>query len=272
MIPKTIRLANGVEMPKLGLGVWQAAAGTEAREAVAYALEVGYRHIDTAAMYGNEADVGEAVRASGLKRSEIFVTTKLWNSDQGYEPALKAFSASMARLKLDYLDLYLVHWPVPGLRLESWRALEKLHSEGLVRSIGVSNYMVRHLEELTAQSDIAPVVNQIELHPFLQHSDVRQYCAEHSIVIQAYSPLTRGQRINHPFIRGIADQIGRTPAQVLLRWGLEKNLVVLPKSIKRERIVENSQIFDFELGKAEMEQLDRLDEGTAIGWDPRRIP
>lgn len=269
MISKTIRMCNGIEMPRLGLGVWKAAKGNETREAVLQAIEAGYRHIDTAAMYGNEEDVGAAVRESGLPRSEIFVTTKLWNTDQGYEQALKAFATSFAKLRIEYVDLYLIHWPVAGLRLDSWRALEKLHKEGLIKTIGVSNYMVNHLEELKAVAEVQPAVNQIEIHPFLQHVAVRDYCAKNDIVVQAYSPLMRGDRLDHPVIVEVAERAGRSAAQVVLRWLLEKNLVVLPKSINPGRIVENSKIFDFELSAQDIKMLDGLNEDAAIGWDPR---
>ena len=271
MIPESIQMRNGISMPRLGLGVWKAAKGKETRSAVTRAIEVGYRHIDTAAMYGNEEDVGLAVRESGLPRAEVFVTTKLWNSDQGYEQALRAFELSMSKLKLGYIDLYLIHWPVTGLRLDSWRALEKLYREGLVKSIGVSNYMVNHLNELKAFAEILPAVNQIELHPFNQQNAVVDWCSKNEIVVQAYSPLTRGDRLNHPVIVDVANKSGRTPAQVLLRWLIQKNLVVLPKSTNPGRIIENSRIFDFDLDEDAVMKLNSLDENQPIGWDPRTI-
>jgi diketogulonate reductase-like aldo/keto reductase len=264
-------MRNGLEMPRLGLGVWKAAKGKETRDAVACAFEAGYRHVDTASMYGNEADVGSAVRECGLPREEIFITTKLWNSDQGYEQALKAFQTSLSKLRLDFIDLYLIHWPVAGLRLKSWRALEKLHREGLVRSIGVSNFMVNHLTELKEFAETPPAVNQIELHPFNQQPAVVDWCAKNEIVVQAYSPLMRGFRLNHPAIVDVAKSTGRTEAQVVLRWLIQKNLVVLPKSTTPHRIVENSRIFDFELNEEAVRKLNILDESHPIGWDPRGI-
>jgi diketogulonate reductase-like aldo/keto reductase len=236
------------------------------------ALSVGYRHIDTARFYANEADVGAAVRASGLPREDIFVTTKLWNDDHGYDRALRAFDGSLERLGLDYVDLYLVHWPVGGKRLETWRAMEKIAKDGRARSVGVSNFLVPHLEELLANCNEPPSVNQIELHPFLQQRETRAICAKHSIVVQAYSPLTRGRRLGHPTIVRIAGRIGRTPGQVILRWGIEHGHVILPKSTNEGRIRENAALFDFHLDADAMRELDALDEGSAVAWDPRRQP
>lgn len=267
-----LRLNNGVDLPQVGLGVYQAKRGEETRAAVRAALAQGYRHIDTASAYGNERDVGAAVRASGLPRAEVFVTTKLWNDDQGYDGALAAFVASLARLGLDYLDLYLLHWPVPGKRLASWRALERLLAEGRVRAIGVSNFMPRHLDELLAQAQVVPAVNQIEVSPFLQQRAARAACARHGIVVEAYSPLTRGARLDHPVVVDVARRLRRSPAQVLLRWGVEHGMVVLPKSIHPRRIAENAALFDFTLPPAAMTELDALEEGLATGWDPREEP
>jgi diketogulonate reductase-like aldo/keto reductase len=271
-IARSIRLKSGVEMPRVGLGVFQSARGAETQSAVREALRFGYRHIDTARVYGNEQDVGAAVRESGIPRAEVFVTTKLWNSDQGYESALRAFDASLARLGLEYVDLYLLHWPVPKKRLESWRALEKLLAEGRAHAIGVSNFMVPHLDELLAHAKVAPAVNQIEVSPFLQQRDVRARCAELDIVVEAYSPLTKGERLRHRVVAGIAERAGRSSAQVLLRWGLQHGLVVLPKSTRAERIAENAAVFDFELSAEEMAKLDALEEGLVTGWDPRGAP
>lgn len=262
-------LNNGVEIPRVGLGVFRAPSGGETRRAVLEALRLGYRHVETARIYGNEADVGEAVRESGLRRDEVFVTTKLWNDDQGYDSALRACDASLRRLGLDALDLYLLHWPVQARRLDSWRALERLHADGRVRAIGVSNFMPRHLEELLAHATVPPGVNQIEVHPFLQQRDVRAACDRHGIVVEAYSPLTKGARLGHPAILRIASRTGRTAAQVLLRWGLQSGLVVLPKSTRPERIAENGGLFDFRLDEAAMRELDALEEGLVTGWDAR---
>lgn len=268
----TVRMNNGLEIPRLGLGVYQAASGQETRTAVLGALKLGYRHIDTARIYQNEQDVGDALRESGIDRREVFVTTKLWNDDQGYDQALRACEASLKRLGFDYVDLYLLHWPVPAKRLDSWRALERLLKEGRVRSIGVSNFMPHHLEELFAHSEVTPAVNQIEVHPFLQRRETRALCTRHGIVVEAYSPLTRGYRLDHPVVGAIAKESGKTPAQVLLRWGLQHDMVVLPKSVHRARIAENAAVFDFKLTSDQMARLDALEEGLATGWDPTDAP
>jgi diketogulonate reductase-like aldo/keto reductase len=264
----TLQLSSGAQIPQVGLGVWQTPSGATTRQAVAAALDVGYRHIDTARIYGNEADVGAAVRESGVAREAVFVTTKLWNADQGYDPALRAFDASLERLGLDYVDLYLIHWPVAGKRLDSWRALERIHEEGRARSIGVSNFLVPHLEELLGKATRSPAVNQIELTPFLQRRETRALCAKHGIVVEAYSPLTHGKRLDHPVVQDVARRVGRTVAQVLLRWGLQQGLVVLPKSTKPARIAENGELFDFTLDDRAMKELDALEEGLVTGWDP----
>jgi diketogulonate reductase-like aldo/keto reductase len=271
-VASAIRLNNGVEIPRLGLGVFRAGQGAETRRAVAEALRVGYRHIDTARVYGNERDVGAAVLAADVPRREVFVTTKLWNDDQGYDSALRACEASLARLGLDVIDLYLIHWPVTGKRLDSWRALERLLADGRVRAIGVSNFMTDHLEELFVHAKVVPAVNQIEISPFHQQRDVRALCAKHGIAVEAYSPLTRGRRLGHPALGDVARRAGRTPAQTLLRWALQHDLIVIPKSTNPARIAENAALFDFELGAAEMAQLDALEEGLATGWDPRGEP
>jgi diketogulonate reductase-like aldo/keto reductase len=274
MAHPTILLNNGVSIPQLGLGVYRSHPGTETRQAVEWALELGYRHIDTAAAYGNEASVGEAVRHSSIPRDQLFITTKLWNEDHGFSPALRAFDNSLKQLGLDYIDLWLVHWPVENLRLETWRAFERVYSEGRVRAIGVSNYLVRHITELLAHSQVAPAINQIELHPFIyrKRADTIALCEKNGIVIEAYSPLTKGRRLNDPAITRIAKERGRTPAQVLIRYALEKNTVVLAKSVKRKRIEENAQVFDFHLTDADISALDALDEGLATGWDPTDAP
>ena len=268
----TIELRTGAKLPRLGLGVFRAPAGGRTRDAVSDAIKVGYRHVDTASIYGNEADVGEAIRQSAVPREELFLTTKLWNGDQGFDAALRAFDTSLERLGLDHVDLYLIHWPVPGLRLESWRALERLHEEGRTRAIGVSNFMVPHLEELAASARVLPAVNQIEVSPLLQQREVRDWCAERGIVVEAYSPLTKGRRLGHPIVAELAARIRKTPAQVLLRWALQHDLVILPKSVRPERIRENAAVFDFELDAEAMARLDGLEEGLVTGWDPRGQP
>ncbi|MET0287022.1 MAG: aldo/keto reductase [Polyangiales bacterium] len=266
----TVRLTGGVYIPQLGLGVWQTPRGEVTREAVRTALRVGYRHIDTASAYGNEADVGAAVRESGLTRSQVFVTSKLWNDDQGYDATLRAFDASLKRTGLEYLDLYLLHWPVAGKRRESWRALEKLHAEGRVHAIGVSNFLLPHLRELLEHAKVAPTINQLELTPFLQRRDTVEFCRAHQILLEAYSPLTRGERLSDARLVAIAERVERSPAQVLLRWGLQHGFVVLPKSTRAERIEENARIFDFTLDEAAMTLLDGMEENLVTGWDPAR--
>lgn len=260
------RLNSGATIPELGLGVWQSGGAT--KKAVLAALSAGYRHVDTAAVYGNEAAVGGAIAESGVAREQLFVTTKLWNSDQGYDKALRAFDASLKRLRLEYVDLYLIHWPVPGLRLESWRALEQLFADKRARSIGVSNFLLPHLKELQGASKVLPAVNQLELTPFLQRRDTVALCQELGITLEAYSPLTRGQKLSDPVVTAVALRVQRSPAQVLLRWGLQRGFVVLPKSVTPERILENAALFDFELDSSSMQQLDALEEGLVTGWDP----
>lgn len=271
-LASSVRLHGGVDLPRLGFGVYQSPRGEVTRLAVGEALRAGYRHVDTARIYNNEEDVGAAIRESGIERSEVFVATKLWNDDQGLESALRAFDASLDRLGLDYVDLYLLHWPVPRRRLESWRALERLHEQGRVRAIGVSNFMVHHLEELLEHARVPPAVNQIEISPFLQQREVRAACTRHGIAVEAYSPLTKGVRLGHPTLVEVAARAGRSVAQVLLRWGLQHDLVVLPKSTRPARIAENAALFDFALGPEEMVRLDALEEGLVTGWDPRKAP
>jgi diketogulonate reductase-like aldo/keto reductase len=265
-------LRRDIRIPRLGLGVFRTPSGAATRTIVATALRLGYRHIDTARVYGNEGDVADGIRDSGVPRDQVFVTTKLWNADQGYDAALRAFDAAVARMRLDTLDLFLLHWPVPGKRLASWRALERLRAEGRVRAIGVSNFMEHHLSELLAHAHEPPSVNQIEVSPFLQQRGVRALCQQQGIAVEAYSPLTKGQRLSHPVLLDIAARVGRSPAQVLLRWGLQQGLIVLPKSSDRQRLAENLSALDFELGESEGRALDALEEGLVTGWDPRDVP
>jgi diketogulonate reductase-like aldo/keto reductase len=267
-----VKLAGGVQMPRFGLGVWQAGAGAETRKAVAEALSVGYRLVDTASAYRNEADVGQAVRESGLARSEVFVTTKLWNSDHGYEETLRACDRSLGRLGLEQLDLYLVHWPVERLRHDTWRAMEKILADGKARAIGVSNYTIRHLDELLARAKVPPAVNQVEFSPFLYQRDLLEHCQRHGIVLESYGPLVRGERMEDPSLVRIAKKKGRTPAQVLLRWGLQHGTIVIPKSVRPERIRENAGLFGWTLDAGDMAALDRLDEGHRTCWDPTNAP
>ncbi|MGA8710305.1 MAG: aldo/keto reductase [Thermoplasmata archaeon] len=275
-IASRVRLNQGVEIPWLGLGVFQSEPGPVTRDAVRYALETGYRAVDTAAMYRNEADVGEAVRQSGVPRDEVFVTTKLWHTEHGFESALRAGRASAERLGLGPIDLYLIHWPranSPQDRIDSWRAFTQLQREGVCRAIGVSNYTVRHLEELRAHSDIVPAVDQVEFHPFVYDPKLLEYCEENGILLEAWSPLTRGRHLDDPTLQSVAAAHHRTPAQVLIRWGLQHGAIELPKSVHRERIRENAQVFDFSLSAAEMTALDALRGGPRVGmWNPADIP
>jgi methylglyoxal/glyoxal reductase len=264
-------LNDGNRMPWLGLGVYRLAAGASCVRAVTHALSVGYRHIDTAALYGNEEDVGRAVRESGIPRSEVFVVTKLWNSDQGYASAIKACNTSLARLKLDYIDLYLIHWPESGRRLDSWRALVELRKQGKCRSIGVSNYTIAHLKELLAGSDVKPAVNQVEFSPFLYQRGLLEFCRQHGMQLEAYCPLTRGEKLGDLTVGGIARRHGKTPAQVLLRWALQHEVVVIPKSGNPARITENAGLFDFTLDERDMSALDALDADFRACWDPTRV-
>ncbi|MBV9869002.1 MAG: aldo/keto reductase [Abitibacteriaceae bacterium] len=266
-----ITLNNGVTIPQIGLGVFQTPEGAEVQEAVRAALETGYRLIDTAAIYGNEEGVGKAVKASGLPREEIFITTKLWNANHAYEAALPAFEESLKKLDCGYIDLYLIHWPLPmeGKYTEAWRALEKLYNDKRVRAIGISNFKPPHMEELLKGAEVVPTVNQIELHPMLQQKETCDYCAEHDIEIESYSPLMRaGEALEHPTITQLAQQHGKTPAQVILRWHIQSGFIVIPKSVRAERIRENFEIFDFELSDSEMQAIEGMDAGRRIGADP----
>ena len=271
-----LRLNQGNEIPMLGLGVYLSSPGPETQQAVAWALELGYRHVDTAALYENESDVGAAVRASGIPREEVFVTTKLWHTEHGFASSQRAAHASLTRLGLSYVDLYLIHSPrakSPEDRLASWRGLEKLQREGVCRAIGVSNYSVRHLEELRGNSDVVPAVNQVEFHPFVFDPNLLAYCERLRIRLEAWAPLTRGRQFDNPTVRAIATAHGRTPAQVLLRWGIEHGLVEIPKSVHRERIEENAKIFDFSLSAEEVAQLDALRGGGRVSqWNPAEAP
>lgn len=265
----TITLNDGKAMPQLGLGVWQV-PDEQAAEVVRFALETGYRAVDTAAIYQNEAGVGEGFRASGLKRDEVFITTKVWNSDHGYDNTLRAMEASLKRLQMDYVDLYLIHWPHPSLDryLETWRALVRLREEGMARSIGVSNFKVPHLERLLADSEVVPAVNQIELHPYFQQHDSRAFHAKHGIATESWSPLARGRVADDPVIRSVADKYGKSPAQVVIRWHLDSGFIVIPKSVTPARIVENADVLDFQLDDEDMARLRSLDHGLRIGPDP----
>ncbi|GIS87943.1 MAG: 2,5-diketo-D-gluconic acid reductase [Gammaproteobacteria bacterium] len=271
-IDSRVSLSDGNSMPLLGLGTWAAQPGGETRDAVAFALETGYRHIDTAKMYGNEQDVGEAVRQSSIPRQEIFVTTKLWDSDQGYQSANNAFDRSMDQLGLEYIDLYLIHWPVEKLRNDSWRALNEIKESGRTRSIGVSNFSHKHLQELYSYSDIRPVVNQIELSPFLQQPLIASFCRSENIQLTGYCPLAKGRRFDKPVLADIAEQHGKSPAQVMIRWALQNRQAVIPKSSNPKGIVQNADIFDFQIGVDEMVRLDGLDDDSRYCPDPLSMP
>ncbi len=262
----------GIALPILGLGTYQSPAGEATRAAVREALRAGYRHVDTARVYGNERDVAAGIAESGVPRSQVFVTTKLWNSDQGYDQAQRAFELSEKRLG-GPPDLYLIHWPLEKLRGESWRALTRLLEEKRVRAIGVSNYTVRHLEELLRESPVVPAVNQVELHPFLYQRELLAFCREKGIQVEGYAPLVKSDpyRLAHPVVARIAAAHGKSPAQVLVRWNVEHGVVVIPKSVRPERIVENGAVFDFALAAEEVAALDALDEGFRTSWDPSDV-
>ncbi|MET9775903.1 aldo/keto reductase [Streptomyces sp. NPDC006367] len=265
-----IILNNGVEMPQLGYGVWQV-PDDEAEQAVVTALEAGYRSIDTAAIYGNEEGTGKAIAASGIAREDLFVTTKLWNSDQGYDATLRAFDTSLAKLGLDYVDLYLIHWPLPAQDryVDTYKAFEKLYADGRVRAIGVSNFLPEHLERLIGETSVVPAVNQIELHPHLQQQASRDFHAERGIATEAWSPLGQGKGLLEvPAIVAIARKHDRTPAQVVLRWHLQLGNVVIPKSVTPSRIEENIDVFGFTLDDEDLAAISALDENRRLGPDP----
>jgi diketogulonate reductase-like aldo/keto reductase len=264
-----LTLHDGVEMPQLGFGVFQIPP-EETQERVEEALAAGYRHVDTAAAYRNEAGVGAAIAAGGVRREDVFVTTKLWNSGQGYDSTLRAFEKSIERLGTGHVDLYLIHWPLPSrdLFLDTWRAFERIKEEGGARSIGVSNFRVEDLERLEAEAEQRPTVNQIELHPRLQQAELRSWHEEHDIATEAWSPLAQGDLLEDETIATIAAHQERTPAQVILRWHLQVGNVVIPKSVTPERIRENFELFDFALSEDDMAAIERLDAGERVGPDP----
>ncbi|MBA4541461.1 MULTISPECIES: aldo/keto reductase [Thermoactinomyces] len=267
-LTSTTTLHNGVKMPWLGLGVYKAREGTEVINAVKAALNTGYRSIDTAALYENEEGVGRAIKESGIPREEIFLTTKVWNTDQGYDTTLKAFNESRRKLGVDYIDLYLIHWPVKEKFIDTWKALETLYREGQVRAIGVSNFQIHHIEELKKHSDLLPMVNQVEYHPLLTQKELLQYCKQEGIQLEAWSPLMRGNNLDHPTLTALAEKHGKTPAQIILRWDLQHGVVTIPKSVREHRIKENADIFDFELSPAEMDQIDAMNQNHRFGQHP----
>ncbi|GIP51307.1 aldo/keto reductase [Paenibacillus vini] len=268
----TVTLHNGVKMPGLGLGVFKVEEGPELIQAVKAAVKHGYRSIDTAAVYQNEGSVGEAIaelfKESTVAREDLFVTSKVWNADLGYESALAAYETSLNKLGLDYLDLYLIHWPVKGKYKEAWRALETLYRDGRVKAIGVSNFQVHHLEDLMKDAEIKPMINQVEFHPRLTQKEVRAFCQEHGIQMEAWSPLMQGELLNNEVLKGIAEKHGKSVAQIILRWDVQHGVVTIPKSTKEQRIIENAALFDFELTEDDMNQIDGLNEDRRVGPDP----
>ncbi|NLU90951.1 aldo/keto reductase [Chitinophaga sp. Ak27] len=264
----TVGLSNGVEMPYLGLGVFKTKEGKEVVDAVTYALDAGYRHIDTAAIYGNEEGVGAAIAQHVVNRKDIFLTTKVWNSDQGYDSTLKAFDASLGRLKTDYLDLYLVHWPVKGKYKETWRALEQLYAEGRVKAIGVSNFLQHHLEDLFQTAKVRPMVNQLEFHPYLVQQRLLDFCQQHQIQFEAWSPLMQGKAFEVPLLQELAVKYDVSVAQLILRWDLQKGVVTIPKSVRRDRIISNADLFNFSISEEDVQKIAALDRGQRVGPDP----
>lgn len=266
---KTLR--NGVHIPYLGLGIYKAESGTEVINAIHSAFEAGYRRIDTATFYENEKSVGEAIATSKLPRNEIFVTTKLWIQDQGYDNTFRAFDKSMKELGLDVLDLYLIHWPVPGKYLESWKAIEKLYNDGRIRAIGVSNCTENHLIKLMEQGEHLPMLNQCEWHPRLVQSELLKFCSEHNIAFEAWSPLMRAKILDNKKLIDLAKKYNKTAAQIILRWDLQKDILVIPKSVTEKRIIENADIFDFQISKTDMQIIDGLHQNDRTGAHPNNF-
>ena len=256
-------------MPIFGLGTWML-KGQEGKNAVSWAIEEGYRLIDTATLYGNEREIGKAVVDSQISREEIFITSKVWNSDQGYEDTLKAFQKSLKRLKMSYLDLYLIHWPVSGLRIETWKALEKIYQEGQARAIGISNFTIQHIEELLDNATVTPMVNQVEFSPFLYQKDLLEYCHSKKMQLEAYAPLTRGTQFKNPLLKAIGLKYNKTSAQILIRWGLQHEIIEIPKSSDKEHLKENADVFNFKLDSIDMKELDGLNENLRLVDDPHQ--
>lgn len=264
----TATLHNGVEMPYVGLGVYKAMEGQEVENAVKAALKHGYRSIDTAQFYANERGVGKALKESGVPREEVFITTKVWNDSQGYDSTLRAFEASREKLGLDYIDLYLIHWPITGKYKDTWRALEHLYREKKVRAIGVSNFQIYHLEEVMEDCEVKPMVNQIELHPKLTQRELLTFCQKHDIQVEAWSPLMRGKFFDHPTLIALSKKYNKTVAQIILRWDIQQKIVTIPKSVNEARIKENANIFDFELTEQEITDIAKMNENLRLGPNP----
>ncbi|KAB7668422.1 aldo/keto reductase [Bacillus sp. B1-b2] len=268
-----VTLNNGLKMPQLGFGVWQV-ADEEAAVAVSTAFKVGYTSIDTAMVYKNEKGVGKAIKDSSIPREDLFITTKVWNSDQGYENTLRAFDESLERLGLDYIDLYLIHWPTPEYDeyVDTYRALEKLYKDGRVKAIGVCNFEIEHLERIIKECEVKPVLNQVECHPYLAQTELKEFCADHDIFIEAWSPLDQGGEVlQDEVVTNIAEAKGKTPAQVVLRWHLQNNTIVIPKSVTPSRIEENFQVFDFELSADEMREINGINKNRRKGPHPNEL-
>ena len=261
-------LNNGLKMPWLGFGVYQIKEGESVGNAVKCALEAGYRSIDTAAVYGNEQGVGKAIQESGIPREDIFLTTKVWNDDLRKKRTLQAFEESLEKLQTDYVDLYLVHWPVADFYLEAWSAMEEIYNSGRAKAIGVSNFLISHLQDIMKEGNVVPVVNQIEFHPYLVQPELLQFCKNHHIQVEAWSPLMQGQVVTVPAIREMAKKYNKTTAQIVLRWNLQHGVITIPKSVNPNRIIKNRQIFDFELSQGDVKILDALDRGKHFGPDP----
>ncbi|MEW9095304.1 MAG: aldo/keto reductase [Clostridiaceae bacterium] len=271
-LKNTITLNNGVKMPWLGLGVFRAEDSPKLVDAVKTAIKNGYRSIDGAAIYDNEVSMGkgiaEGIKAAGISREDLFITSKVWNADLGYESTIKAYETSLKKLGLDYLDLYLIHWPVEGKYKDAWRALEYLYKQGRVKAIGVSNFQVHHLENLMKDAEIKPMINQIEFHPRLTQSKVRAFCKQNDIQVEAWSPLMVGKLFDNEILKEIADKYNKSVAQIILRWDIQNEIVTIPKSTNEGRIIENSQIFDFELTNEEVEKINSLNQDLRVGPDP----
>ncbi|GIQ68899.1 aldo/keto reductase [Xylanibacillus composti] len=266
-IQDRVTLNNGVTMPWVGLGVWKVEDGNEVISSVKAALKAGYRHIDTAAAYQNEEGVGQAIKESGIPREELFITTKLWNKNQGYESTLQAFEESRKKLGIEVIDLYLIHWPVKGKYVDTWKAMVKLYKEGLIRAIGLSNFQIHHIKDILDAADVVPAVNQIECHPMLTQKPLLQFCREHNIQPEAWSPLMQGN-LDLPLLDELAGKYNKTKAQIVLRWDLQHEIVTIPKSVKEHRIIENADIFDFQLSAEDMDRLDALNQNKRFGPDP----
>ena len=265
---KNITLANGIQMPQLGLGVYKMTNQEETVEAITYAIKNGYRAIDTATVYENEKETGEAIRHSGVQREDLFITSKVWNTDQGYDQTLRAFETSLEKLGLEYLDLYLTHWPVKESYIETYRAIERLYDEKLIRATGVSNHHAHHLEKVLLKANMPPMVNQIEVHPRLTQEPLRAFCKEHNIAVTSWSPLARGGLLSEPTLQHIGNKYGKTAAQVIIRWHLQSDLIVIPKSVTPERILENINVADFELTLSDKHAIDALNLNERSGSNP----